>query len=262
MSKTTLVRDFLWRVSGMLVDDDPQFAVWGESELVLATQDALRAIAKYLPKAFSERDTIRLAPGSLQSIATIAEADCKPGDGRTLAADIAGEMLLNPDCNMGSDGLTPGRAIRIADRSDFDHSAPAWRSTPDPNGVVRCVFFDPQTPTYFEVYPPVRSTGGDVWIRTSYVKQPDEIPNPGNAYAHDGTSNEVLPVDDRFVDDVFNYVMARAHMKEHAQAKPQMSQLHTGLFTASLNAQVLAAYGYNPNLKRLPFAPQPMASAS
>lgn len=262
MARTTLVRDFLWRVSGLLVDDDPQFAVWGEQELVSATQDGIRAIAKYLPRAFSQRDTLKLAPGALQSIAVIAEANCKPGDGRTLSGDLHGAQLLTPDCNMGVDGETPGRAIRISNRADFDAARPNWRDEADPGGVVKFVFYDPQTPTYFEVFPPVRASGGEVWIRTAYVEQPATIPNDGDLYANDGDSSEVLPIDDTYIDDLMNYVLARAHQKEHAQAKPQMVSLHTGLFTASLNALVLAAYGYNPNLKRLPFAPQPMGAAS
>jgi len=60
-----------------------------------------------------------------------------------------------------------------------------------------------------------------------------------------------------------NYTCARAFMKDaqFANNGPAAAN-YTSLFAGSLNAKVTALTGNNPNLQRLPFAPEPIGAAS
>jgi hypothetical protein len=262
MAATILVKDALARVSGLLNDLSPQYARWSEAELVRWLNDAQAAVAKYLPSASTRIDTIKLQPGTRQSIAVIAAADCKPGDGSTPQAPIHGIQLLGVVRNMGDDGVTPGRAIRFTDRDVIDAVNPLWHTKSD--ATVRSASFKPTSPKTFYVSPGV---AGEVWAEVEYLAMPLLIPAGGapglEIYAVGGTNNstEKLTIDDENIDEVVYYTVARAHMTDAKWADRGVAQAYTGMFTASINARVAVLTGTNPNLTRLPFAPQPVGAA-
>ena len=75
-------------------------------------------------------------------------------------------------------------------------------------------------------------------------------------YGWEGSSTVSISIDDKYVDDLMNYIMARAFMKDAEwAANPAMAQNYTSLFVGSINAQVTALTGVNPNLQSLPFNP-------
>lgn len=266
MAATILVKEAVWSICCLLNDEKDQFSRWPEMGIVGWINDARRAITKYLPAAFSRVDAIKLRPGTLQSIESIAVADCKPGDGSTPTVPIIGSQLLDVICNMGADGLTPGRAIRLITdgREAMDAQNPNWHS--QTAAAVRNVLFDPRAPRHFHVTPGV-PTSPAVWIRACYAAQPIPIPNTGvpgsELYLFSGGSTAKLDLDDEFFDDIVNYACARAFMKNSQVAGSGPSAAaYTSLFTGSINAKVAAITGNNPNLQRLPFAPEPIAQAS
>lgn len=256
MAATLLVKDVLWRIAVLLQDTAPQFQRWPERELVHWLNDAQVAITKYLPLACSRVDAIKLAPGTRQSIASIPAANCKPGDGSTPSVPINGTLFLNPRRNMGANGTTPGRAIRMVERDVLDSQDPDWHARS--GSVVSSCIFDPQTPRYFYVTPGVT---GDVWMELAYTAQPIPIPNsaaPGSeAYAVGGSSTQAITIDDEYADDLVDYVVARANMKDVKYAEPAKAAAHTQRFTNSLNAKVAAVMGNNPNLTVLPGVTNP-----
>lgn len=263
MASTVLVKDALWRVSVLLQDTSPQFQRQPEGELVDWWNDGQVAITKYLPAACSRVDAIKLAPGTRQSIERILAANCKPGDGSTPDTPILGTQLLDLICNMGANGTTPGRSIRPVDRRILDSQTPTWHTIT--GTAVASYTHDPRTPRYFFVTPAVPASPA-VWVMASFTAQPIMIPNTGTpgapAYAKDGGSTTTISIADEFLDDLVNYVMARAHMKEVEWADKAVAQAYTTLFTGSLNAKIEALTGNNPNLKRLPLAPAPLGAAS
>lgn len=265
MPGTILVREALRRVSKLLQDISPQFIKYPEQEAVDALNDAHLAIAKFLPSAASRNDAIKLRPGTLQSIETIAFADCKPGDGSTPTQNILGVGLLGITRNMGADGLTPGRVVRIVDQEMLDLQDPDWHLASRAKTAIQCFTFNPLLPLYFSVTPPVHASTA-VWAQVQYNAQPLRIPNTGapssELYLADGTNAETIKIRDEFIDDLVNYVVARANMKEAEWADGNKATYFTNLFLGSLNAKVAASTGTNPNLKRLPFAPEPIGQAS
>jgi hypothetical protein len=258
-----LVRDALFRVSTQLQDMAPQYTRWTERELVTWLNDGQRAIAKYLAAACARVDAVKLKAGTKQSIELIAAADVKPGDGAP-AAIVRGNYLNDVVRNMGADGLTPGRAVRMVSRELLDAQNPDWHSQTG-TGKVDQFVFDPRAPKVFYVTPAVGAA--PTWVELSYIADPLEIPNTGTPaaplYQADGANTTVISVDDKYVDDLVNYVMARAYMKDvdFAVSQPNVSA-YTSMFLSSINAQAQAITGNNPNLTALPFAGQSQIPAA
>lgn len=262
MAATTKVKDFIWRVSSALNDSSTQYVTWSESEIVMAINDGQAAICKYLPLACTRTDTVKLAPGVMQSIRSIPTASIIPTvDSAAPAAAVAGRQLSRIDCNMGTDGATVGKIIRVTDRDEQDLVDPSWQMKTGTE--VRAYMYDPTTPTIFYVSPGVPS--GGLYVRMSYAAMPALVP-AGNdaspAYAFTGVSTTLLSIDDFNIDDLMNYVLARMNMKDDSSAKPQFVQMQVNSFISSINAQVVALTGVNPNLKRLPMSTDSVGSAS
>lgn len=261
---TVTVREVLWAVSGLLNDSAPQYARFVESNLVGYLGDGELALAKYLPTSVARTDAVRLLPGSLQSIAAVPTARIKPGDG-SAAADVIGMEVFGLVCNMGADGLTPGRAIRPCERSILDDLDPDWHWK-TPALVVKALVSDPRIPLAFMVHPPVGSAA-DVWVRMQWAVQPAKLPNTGTPgaplYAFAGSNAQKLTVADEFKEDLVNYVCARV-MQTNSQSADSQSKftMFSGAFLNSINLKVQALTGTNPNLKRLPMAPNNLGTAS
>jgi hypothetical protein len=262
-----LVRRLLWRVSQTLTDTKPQqFKRYTERDMVMALQCGVKALCKYLPSAGVRSAVVKLEPGTRQSIAKVPQARVLFQDG-TAAFDLFAIQLEDVPRNMGADGQTPGRAIRIADRQRRDRLDPNWH-TGEADAVVREYFFNPQDPTTLYVSPPVPADV-DVWVDMQLVAPPKAIPDGGNAgnelYAYDAVtpSTQVVGIDDQFEDELWNYCCAYLLLAD-AKSQESMSraQLHAQAFTGSINSIVAQLTGQNPNLKTLPFAPEVPGAAS
>lgn len=251
MAATEKVKDVLWRVSVLLQDTTPQFQRWPERELVHALNDAQMAITKYLPLANSRVITMKLRAGTLQSIASIATTDAKLEDGTTPSATIYGVQFLNPRRNMGSAGTAAGKAIRMVERDVLDSQDPDWHTRTA--SAVSSIVYDPMTPRNFSVSPGVTGT---VWIQLAITAQPTVVANTGSPgselYLVDGASTTTISIDDEFIPELVDYVVARANLKDVKYADKSAADLHTNRFLASLNAKVAAVTGTNPNLTILP----------
>lgn len=257
MASSTLVKDLLYRVSVQLHDISPQFTRWTQRELISALNDGQKAIAKYMPSSCSRVDAVKLVPGTKQSIEVIPAASIKPGDG-SAAAQVLGHYFQAGIRNMGTDGLTPGKAVRVADREILDVNDPLWHTKTA--AAVSQYMFDPRMPKVFYVSPGVPSDT-NVWLDISFLSNPIEISVTGD-YGMDSSNATKISVDDKYVDDLVNYILARCWMKdaEFANNGGQASA-HVQLFTASINAQVAAQTGVNPNLRALPMNPNVPSSA-
>lgn len=264
---TTTVRELLWKVSSLLNDTTPQFNRWTEQELVSFLNDAQLAITKFLPAACSRIDSLRLKPGTLQSIESIPATHRLHGDGTTPVGIVYGVAPLDFVRNMGANGSTPGRAIpKPVDRRMIDVTRPDWHTITGPR--VRQVVYDPKTPKHFYVEPGVPADT-QVWIEVAYTARPMPIPNTGTPeaplYAWDDPSPDttLISLTDEWVEDLVNYVCARACMKKSEfAADKQDAATFVGLFLNSLNGAIQALTGNNPNLKRLPMSPEPIGAAS
>lgn len=256
---STKVKDVLFRVSTQLQDTAPQFTTWTERELVDWLNDAQKAIAKYVPYSCIRSDVIKLKTGTKQSIESIAAVDIIPGDGST-AALVRGTFLEGIVRNMGADGLTPGVAVSLISRDMLDACNPSWHSAATKSRVDEYTF-DVKTPKIFYVSPPIGTI--PTWVEVNYLADPTVIAYAGTTlYGMDGSSTVTITVDDKYVDDLVNYVLARAQMIDSDIASPISGTSYMTMFLNSINAQVRALTGQSPNLQNLPFAPNNPATAS
>lgn len=261
MAGTVLVREALRRASKLLNDLSPQFQRHPEAGCVDSLNDGALAICKYLPLAGSRVDAVRLAPGTRQSIKSIAQASIVPGDGSPAAA-VQGISVISCARNMGANGAQPGRVIRPIDRKTLDAVDRDWHLPSRASTTVRGFMYDPATPLYFYVEPPVHAST-PVWVELAWNAQPARVPNPGStSYAADGNNSTPIPIGDEYLDDLVNYVVARENMKETEWADAEKAAFFANLFLTSLNGMAAAQTGINPNLKRLPFAPEPVGAAA
>lgn len=265
MTATVRVRELLWRVSGLLSDTAPQFNRWREDELVNWLNDGQLAIAKYLPAAFSDIYTVKTRPGSVQTIDTIAQADWRKADGTAGDRVLYGVSCQDFLNNMGTDGATPGDALPPpVSRKILDQQRPGWHTGSGP--VVRQVIYDPKLPRQYLIQPPAPAANPP-WVRVGLVVRPALVTGAGTpetpVYNYAGSNATLISLNDEFVDDLVNYICARAYMKNaEYTADPTKAAQFANLFISQLNGYVAALTGTNPNLKRLPMAPEPIGAAS
>ena len=266
MPGTVLVREVLRRASVLLLDISPQYVKHPELHLVDYLNDAQLALAKYMPIVGGRRDAFRLAAGqSRQCLESVATTHLKAGpSGAAPSAAVRGISLISVLRNMGADGATPGRAVRMVGRDHLDAVDMDWAAGEKATAVRSCVY-DPLAPLYFDVSPVPHATT-QVWVEIAWNAQPVRIPNGGAAgaevYASGGASTTVISVPDIYVDDLVNYIVARANLEQSEWADAAKGQAFGQLFSGSINAQVAALTGTNPNIQRLPFAPEPIGRAS
>lgn len=267
MAATKKVRELLWTASTVLGDTAPQFNRYEERELVIWLNDGQLAVTKYLPAASSRIVAMKLRAGTLQCIESIAAADWKDEfgyDGTYLGVGtLYGIQPLDFICNMGAAGTAPGDAIpEPVNRRHLDASRPNWHTRQGTK--VRQVVYNPATPHYFHVDPGVPATP-QVWIRLGLIAKPTPIAAGGapgsELYLFSGNSATLLSIDDLHADDLVDYICARAFMKNTDAADAGKAVMHTQRFLGSLNLRVQALTGVNPNLTRLPFAPEPIGVA-
>ena len=248
MSANILVRDVFFRVSDALQDLSPQFKRWTQASLVTYLNDGQRAIAKYVPPSCSRVDAVKLVAGTKQSISKIPAGSVIPGDGST-AVDVNGNALMSVIRNMGSNGLTPGNAVRLVDREVLDLYSPGWHTATDT--TISGFAYDPRTPKVFYVTPGVPASPA-VWAELSYIADPADV-SAGGSYGYQGSDTTKISVDDKYLDDLVNYILARAYGKESESAANQaLSTMYGQMFVSSINAQATALTGVNPNLQSLP----------
>lgn len=253
---TLTVREVFRRVT-IDLQDTPQFQRYPEQDLVDYFNDACLALASFVPSLCTRVDILLLQDGSRQSIGIIPPALIFQGPAET----IIGMALIGVRADMGSGAGTPARtrAVRIIDQKTLDSLDPSWVT--DFAEEVREYTYDPQTPTYFSIVPPLEAAR---WAEVAYVAQPRRIPNasPQGAYGTSGSSAELMPVPDEALAFVLPYICARAHMKDSEWSEPAKAAGYSSMALAWMNAQAQRATGKNPNLKRLPFSPVPEGAAA
>lgn len=260
-----LVRNLLRRVSATLMDTRPQFKRYTQADMVLALRAAVRAVCKYLPHSCARTVAVQLLPGHIQPVGRIPSARVQTYDGAT-PWDLDVQYVFEVVRNMGTNGLTPGRAIRLTDQQRQNAIDPFAHSIA--GTVVRQYAYNPQVPTEVLVWPPVAASPAVVWVDMRVSAPPAPIPDgSGGAgsetYRFEGSSTQVVGLDDRFEDELWNYCCAYLLLSEaKAQGALNRAALHVQAFNASINSLAEQQTGHNPNLKALPFAPEVPGAAS
>ncbi len=150
-----LARPIVTQVAGEL--NDPTFVTWSEDDHISFINSARRQVILMRPDAYSVVESIQLTAGSSKHSLP------------------AGRLrLLDVIRNMGSDGNTPGRAIRMIDRGSQDLYNRNWHKSDKAKTVIREVVYNDKYPRTFYTDPPAHATT-NVYIEAAMSALPADI---------------------------------------------------------------------------------------
>jgi hypothetical protein len=175
---------------------------WTRAELLSYVNLGQRQICVLSPGTNDKAAVIQLVLGTKQSI---------PSDGW---------KLMDVVRNMGTNGTTPGRAVRLVSRDLVDSILPNWHAA-RPNNVVQNYMVDKEDKTSFHVYPPNTGNG---YVEITYAYTPANITTEATAIA----------INDIYEPVLLDYVLYRACSKD-AEFAPGV-QLAGGYLSTFLSA--------------------------
>ena len=189
---------------------------WNSTELLGWLNSGQREIILYKPHANAKAAVVKLTAGTRQAL---------PSDGVQLVDIIR---------NMGTNGTTPGRAIRQTARDTLDAALPTWHAA-TADAVVRHYIFNMLDPKAFYVYPPQPA------VNQGYV----EIVY--GALPADATANGAISVDDIYENLLLDYVLYRAFSKETEFSDQSAANVHYAAFMAALTGKAKIELGVSPS---------------
>ena len=182
---------------------------WSEPELLDYLNDAQRLIVMSKPDAYSKNAVVQLVEGTKQTV----PADCI--------------QLIRLVRNMGVDGATPGKVIRLTSMEALDDVRPDW---------------------HFEAGDAISLN----WVRNGvdaksyYVTPPQPAVSPGqveiiySATPPDVALNEVIALDDIYSNIIYLLILWRALSKEAETQDPGKAQSYLNIALQSLGVKALA----------------------
>lgn len=186
---TLTAQSVLQRVDALL--NDPQNKFWTEQMQLRWLSDAQRLVVMAKPEQNTAMATMILVAGTRQSL---------PANKVRLVRVVR---------NMGTNGTTPGKAIRVVDMDHQNAIDPDWHSA-TAAAEVGGYMFDERAPTTFYVTPP-QPGAGQGWIEYEAATEPAEVAG----------IQDVLTVNDIFVPVLVDYVVARCLSQESGEATLQ-----------------------------------------
>jgi hypothetical protein len=179
---------------------------WTRAELLSWLNDGMRQIVLIQPSASSTTSVIQLQAGTRQYL---------PDDGW---------LLLSIYRNMGTNGSTPGRAIRIISREILDSFNPDW-NTDTAKAEVRNYIYTNQDQLAFYVYPP---NTGTQKIEINYSAQPADLT----------AETQVIPIFDVFQSSLVDYILYRACSKDAEYAPGvELAKTYLATFVAAIQGK-------------------------
>ena len=203
---------------------------WTRAELLSWLNDGLRQIVTIQPSASSTTVAKLLAVGTRQYIPT------------------DGWLLLSIYRNMGTNGTTPGRIIRIVSREILDSFNPNW-NTVTATAEVRNYMYTDQDQLAFYVYPP---NTGTQYIELNYSVQPVDLT----------LETQPIPIFDVFQSALVDYILYRACSKDAEYAPGvALSQSYMATFIAAIQGKNQSEITSNPTQSLGPSNPPVRGSA-
>lgn len=184
---------------------------WTAAELLDWLNDGQRDIATLVPNATATTTAIQLIAGAKQAA---------PSDSIRLIAFIR---------NMGTDGATPGNAVREIEREHLEAYVPGWSSSTADAAVIHAMYDADLDADTFYVYPPQPAVSQG-WLELIYSKIPDTIAN--------STAGTKITIADYYANALLDYVLYRAFDKDSEYGNQnQRSQSHYQAFANAIGAK-------------------------
>lgn len=197
---------------------DESNVVWTEAQALEWLNDAQLVIASVRPDASISNNVVTLVPGTKQT--------------------ITGLRLMSVVRNMGTDGLTPGKATRLVERGIKDDFEPDWHTETAAVSVKEYIF-DERTPKIYYVSPPVHATTV-VQIEIIEAVSPASI----------ATAATVISLDDIYSPAMIEWAVYRCLARE-AEETPniQRAAMHFQQFFSLLGAKLNPDMAISPKVR-------------
>jgi len=202
--------------AGFLLQDD-EHVRWTVPELITWINEAAGALVTIRPSAGSKLVVLPLVAGTQQ----------------TLDDDVV--QLLDIVRNVGADDVTPGRAIRLAERHLFDSADPDWHTRPG-KATIKHYLYDDRTPNVFYVYPPALA---GTKVQASITAMPEQVL----------ATTDTLQLDAQFESALVNYMVFRAFAKDSEYANGAIATGYYQAFQAALGGKDAGEQSVSPNTK-------------
>jgi hypothetical protein len=190
---------------------------WTRAELLDWLNQGQKQIVVMSPSATNKVSVVQLVAGTRQNI---------PSDGWTLL-----ELIRY----MGTNGSTPGRAIRVTSRELIDSFNPNWHA------AAKSVFY---------VYPP---NNGQGHVQINYAPVPPMITSESTA----------ISISDTFEPVLLDYILYRACSKDAEYAPGlQLASGYLQTFMAAMQIKQASELANNPNQNFTPKDPNKPGSES
>ena len=186
-------------------------------ELLGWLNDGQREVVILKPNSHVKNLAVRMAAGTKQSL---------PADG---------VQLIDAVRNMGTNGSTPGRAVRIVMREILDAQVPNWHFATAAAEAKHYVYslLDPKN---FYVYPPQPAVSPG-YIELVYGASPTDAVLAG-----------AITLDDIYQNVLVDYILYRAYSKDTEYAADQnRAAAHQNAYIAALTGKAKVEVGANPN---------------
>ncbi len=188
-----------------------------ETELLGWLNDGQLEVMVFKPNANVKNTAVKLVAGTKQAL---------PDDG---------VQLIDMVRNMGTNGTTPGRAIRIVMREILDAQMPTWHLA-TPAAEVKHYMYTMLDPKNYYIYPP-QPASNQGYAELVYGATP--------ALA---TINGPITIDDIYQNVLVDYILYRAYSKDTEYAADQnRAANHQSTYIAALTGKMKIEAGVNPN---------------
>lgn len=176
---------------------------WSRAELLKYVNDGQRQLVAVLPEVTSTVAVAALTSGTRQSIPS------------------GGWMLLDVTRNMGTDGVSPGRAVRRVDMTVLDESNPDWQAD-TATAEAKTFMYNARDRAAYYVHPP---SDGTNYLEVVYSVYPTEQ-----------AEGDAILIDDVYAPALQDYILWRAYTKAADYADPMKAEQHLTSFQTVLSA--------------------------
>jgi len=200
------------------IAQDENNTVWETAQGLEWVNDGQRAVAQARPDAVINTTPFQLIGGSKQ--------------------EISGRRLMSVGRNMGVDGLTPGKAVRLVDRGIKDDFNPDWH-TDTAQAYIEEYMYDARTPKLFYVWPPAHASI-NVYLETTQAVDPTDCAD----------TDSTIDMDDIYSPALIEWVAYRFFCRD-AEEVPDVQRAvrHFQAFFNLLDRKMQGDMSVNPKVR-------------
>lgn len=213
---TLLASELIAQASELAQDESN--VTWSVAQALRWLNEAQRSVASVRPDSSISTASALLIVGTKQK--------------------ISGRRIMGITRNMGSDGLTCGKAIRLVERGVKDDFNPDWHCD-DPSLVVKEYIYDERLPQDYWVWPPV-SPSADVYIEVLESVDPADV----------SSSADVITLNDIYAPSIIEWMAYRFFARD-AEEIPELQRaaLHFKNFFTLMGEKVSVDMAVSPKVR-------------